>query len=308
MFTADLPICYWTRLADLQRIRRAMATSTALSHRAKGAAATADEAFRLGMAAFDQRRHADAERIARDVLTGQPQHGGALYLLGLALLRQNRPRDALLPLEQAARLSSDPVVETDYALALRDVGRTTEAIDWLDRATARQPPFANAFHELGMLLCSMHRYVEAETVLKRGVETAPDVPDLWTDLGGVYIGRADPANAKLAFSRALVCQPNEVRAQHGFGTALLFEGEFERAAERFRRALAHNPAHARSHLDLAHCMLELGRHQEALEQLRVLITMSPQFHGKALKILVSSGRGRFWLRPSEAMAMLEGRT
>ena len=47
-------------------------------------------------------------------------------------------------------------------------------------------------------------------------------------LGGVSILRADPANAKIAFTRALALAPGHVRALHGFGTAFLFEGEFER--------------------------------------------------------------------------------
>ena len=274
------------------------------SNNADRSAAADDSVLRQGMAALE-RRSDEAERIARDLLSRRPQHAGALLLLGLSLLAQHRARDAVAPLEQAARDSADPMVETHYAASLRHVGRTAEAIEWLERATSRQPPFAIAFRELGVLLCSMRRYEEAEAVLKRGLEAAPTVAELSVELGGVYICRADPANAKVAFARALAHAPGHVRALHGFGTALLFEGEFDRAAERFRQVLARNPYHVRARLDLAHCLLEQRLHDEAVATLRGLVRAAPQHYGKALKLLASSGRGRFWLRPSAAAAVLQ---
>src|SRR5215510_16613282 len=94
------------------------------------AAASDDSTLRFGWAAIDARRPAEAEPIARRVLSRKPQHAGALHLLGLALLIQKRPREAVLPLADAARDSTDPLLETHYALALRDVGRKDEAIEW----------------------------------------------------------------------------------------------------------------------------------------------------------------------------------
>ncbi len=247
------------------------------------------------------------------MLRRQPRHAnvhlGALHLLGLALLIQKRAREAVEPLEEAARDASDPLIETHYALALRDVGRTAEAIDWLKRATSRTPTFAPAFHELGLIYCGLRRYDEAEATLKQGIELAPTVAELSVELGGVYICRADPANAKVAFARALALAPGQasshVRALHGFGTAFLFEGEFERAADRFRQVLARNPQHVRARLDLAHCLLELGKFDDAVAELRTVVRSSPRHYGKALKMLASSRRGRLWLRPSMAASFLQ---
>jgi tetratricopeptide (TPR) repeat protein len=264
-----------------------------------------DSALQLGIAAINQRRPADAERIAQTILVQQPTHNGALHILGMALLSQNRPLDALKSLEQPAQRSRDPVIETLYALALRDVGQKSEAIACLQRATTRIPAFPRAFNELGILLGSLSRYDEAEAALKRGLTLAPSVVELSIELGGVYIARADSEKAKTAFAHALANSPGHARALHGFGTALLFEGDFGRAAERFRQVLARDPTHARAHLDLAHCMLELGQFQAAVDVLRSLVRTMPQQYGKALRILVSSGRGRFWLRPSAAAAMLK---
>ena len=269
------------------------------------AIASDEQALRFGWAAIDGRRPDEAARVARDVLARHPRHAGALHLLGLALLIQKRPREAVDPLAEAARDTVNPLLETHYALALRDVGRRDEAIDWLKRAMSRKPVFAPAFHELGLIFCGMRRYDDAEAVLKEGIALAPGVAELAVELGGVYIFRAEPANAKAAFARALAVAPDHVRALHGCGTALLFEGEFERAAEQFRQVLARDPGHVRARLDLAHCLLELGRFEAGVTELRAVVRSSPQHYGKALKMLASSRRGRLWLRPSMAASFLQ---
>jgi tetratricopeptide (TPR) repeat protein len=269
------------------------------------AVASDDEILRFGWAAFDQRRLAEAERVARDLLSRHPQHAGAQHLLGVAVLLQARPREAVGPLAQVTRDTVNPVLETHYALALRDVGRKDEAIDWLRRAISRKPVFAAAFHELGLIFCGMRRYDDAEAVLKQGIELAPGAAELAVELGGVYIFRAEPANAKVAFARALALVPDHVRALHGCGTALLFEGEFEHAAAQFRQVLARTPEHLRARLDLAHCLLELGYFEAGVAELRVIVRIAPQHYGAVLKILASSRHGRLWLRPSMAASFLQ---
>jgi tetratricopeptide (TPR) repeat protein len=194
--------------------------------------------------------------------------------------------------------------EIGRAAALQESGRLAEALVCLERAVAIEPAPLPAFQRLAVLLCTMRRFDEAEAVIARGLESAPTDPELSITLGGIHLHRADHANAKLAFARALANAPRHARALHGFGTALLYEGNFEQAAQRFRRVLADHPTHARAGLDLAHCLLELGRCDEAIACLRSVIRHSPHEYGRALRTLVTAGRGRFWIRPSQAAAIL----
>ena len=103
---------------------------------------TEDDALHRCSAALAQRRPAEAERIAREVLATSPQHPAALFFLGVAHLVQGRAAEAVKPLEQAARLHPDASVETHLAMALRECGRAAEALTWFERATARSPAFA----------------------------------------------------------------------------------------------------------------------------------------------------------------------
>ena len=268
------------------------------------AAAAIEDALKAAMAAIQNRQPAAAERIAREVLARDDRHPGALHVFGVALLAQGRPREAVAPLAQAARGRADAVIETHLAIALRQVGHGEQALAVLERATARQPAFPLAFHELGVLLFSLRRLAEAQAVLERGVEVAPAMAEMSVVLGGVFLDRLDRPNAKLAFARALACAPGHAGALYGLGTVLMEDGDFAAAADRFRQAVARDPGYAQAQLGLGTCLLELGRWDEAVECLRAVVKAAPQLYTKALQALVTAGRGRFWLKPSAAAELL----
>jgi len=265
-----------------------------------------DDALRRCSAALSQRRPADAERIAREVLLSRPQHPAALFFLGVAHLVQGRAEEAVRPLEQAARLHPDASVETHLAMALRECGRATEALTWFERATARSPAFAPAFKELGATYRSLRRFAEAEAILRRGQELAPAMPDLDMLLGAVYLDRGDPVKAQAAFARALAQVPGHPEALFGVATALVNQGEFARAAEQYRQILARDGAHARALLYLGHCLMELGQWEEGVAMLRATLRIDPKARGNVLRMLVASTRGKFWLKRSLIAQFLDG--
>jgi tetratricopeptide (TPR) repeat protein len=274
-------------------------------HGGKRTAATSEDALQRARMALDNRRPDEAERIALHLLTNDPREPRALHVLGLALLVQGRAAEAVKPLEEAARRRADPIVETHLAVALRQTGRTADALTRLQHATTQQPAFPLAFHELGVLLFSQRRLAEAETAVRRGLYTAPAMPELLVLLGGILLDRGDRPNAKAAFARALSNAPQNPGALYGLGAALMDDGEFARAAERYRQALARDPTYVQARISLGSCLLELGQREEALIHLRAAAGVSPQFFGKALRALVSSARGQFWLKPSAAAAFLK---
>jgi tetratricopeptide (TPR) repeat protein len=258
------------------------------------------EAMARAVAAADSGNLSEAERITRDVLARSAQHMEALQLLGGLLMAQKRPREAVAPLEEAARRNGNPELETHAAIALREIGRTDEALAWLYRAIERQPVYPRAFEELGNLLRAKRRFVEAEFVLKLGLEAAPTAPELSLALGGVCLDRANALGAKIAFARALSIVPGNADALVGFGVALQYEGDFARAAERFRRVLARDPGHQRARMNLGYCLIELGQLDEGITCLRAAVQAAPHNYGSALRMLISAGRGRFWLKRSAA--------
>jgi len=116
----------------------------------------------------------------------------------------------------------------------------------------------------------------------------PTSVELSLDLGGFYIVRVDAKNAKVAFCPGARQFARNPRALHGFGVALLFEGELERAIERFRQVLAIQPGHVSAQLDLAHCLLQ-SAFDDAVASLRAMVRTRRTLRQGA-EGLVSAGR------------------
>jgi len=258
-----------------------------------------DEALRRAQFAITHQAPAEAERLAADILKADPAHLEATKIRGYALLMLGRAADAIEPLEKLADARNDPRDETQLAVALRQIGRREDAVTWLNRATARNPPFAPAFHELGFVLSSLQRYGEAIAVLKRGLDVAPTA-EIALHLGYAHNAIGERTPARKYFTQALAIDPRSLEALHAMGTALMDERDFAQAAGLFRRALKANPADAAARIQIGVCLLSLGDTDGAYASLRAAAAQGPQFFGKALKVAVSSGRGRFWLHPSEA--------
>jgi tetratricopeptide (TPR) repeat protein len=264
------------------------------------------DALQQAKVALSAERPQDAQRIAETILRTNPRHGEALYVLGCALVMQDRAADALAPLEDAARELRDAETDTMLAIALRQAGRQDDALSRLKRAIKRQPPYAGAFHELGFLLSSLKRHDEAIEALRRGLLIAPMMPELSIQLGYVYLRLRDCAEAKLAFARALEISPGALDALFGMARAHQEAGETALAADYFRRYLRNRPDDAGTWLSLGHCLLELGQRDAGYECFRTAARGDQKRYGAALNSLVSSGRGRFWLRPSAAARFLRG--
>ncbi len=268
--------------------------------------AAADD-IRQAMAALRAGRAPEAERAARAILANSGGDPEAFLILGISLLRQDRPKDAVEPLEAAARLRPDAGTAVNLALALRAIGRNEDAQMWFERATAAQPVLVPAFAEHAKLFLSMRRFSEAESVLQRGIAAAPNAPDLHVLLGDCFLARGDRTRALAAYQRALALAPQHAAALHGLGTTLLDGGDFAQAAQCFQRLVASGQASVQSGLNFAFCLLELNRWDDAVATLRSIVAADPASHSKALKMLVTSGRGRFWLKPSAAVEFLRPR-
>jgi predicted Zn-dependent protease len=146
--------------------------------------------------ALRMQRLDEAERLASDVLKSNRGNVVAADVLGRALLMQNRPKEAVDPLQRAARRSHDPAIEILLAAALDAAGRGEEAIDQLRLTAARRPPFPPAFLELGGQLGKSGRFDEGIAVLESGLAFAPDDLDLRMGLGYLHLKRNDRTKAR----------------------------------------------------------------------------------------------------------------
>jgi tetratricopeptide (TPR) repeat protein len=264
-----------------------------------------DDLLQHAASALDGERPHDAERIAGELLKVDPRNAQALHIFGCALLMQDRAQEAIAPLEAAARSSHDAKFDTMLAIALRQANRHEDALSRLKRATKRRPPYGGAFLELGRLHLSMRRYDEAIEAFNRGLEIAPMMPDLSIQLGHAHLQRRNFASAKAAFATALGISPNSHDALLGMASAHFEGGEYRPAADYLRRCLANKPNDSSLWLNLGHCLLALGQRDAGYDCFRTAARGDQTRYGRALGALARAGRGRFWLKPSDAARFLK---
>jgi Tfp pilus assembly protein PilF len=254
--------------------------------------------------ALRMQRPDEAERLAASVLKSDRGNTLAAQVLGRALLMQNRAAEAIVPLQRAARRSSDPAIETELAIALAAASRRDEALDQLRRTTARRPPFPQAFVEHGALLAKTGQLEEAVAVLESGLALTPEVVDLRMELGFVHLKRNDRATARALFLQVLAAAPERYDVLPALAKVMALDGEYAAAADLFRRALGLRPDDAVTRNNLGACLLEIGEREAGEATLRAAARAVPQMAGQAITSLASASHGRFFLRPSAATKFL----
>src|SRR5436190_10359185 len=98
-------------------------------------------------------RFAQAESLYRQVLAKNPNHDGALHLLGVLALQVNRADLATEFLSRAVALQPTiPAYQSNLGNALTTQGKLDEAIACYRRALALNPDLADTHNNLGIAL------------------------------------------------------------------------------------------------------------------------------------------------------------
>jgi predicted Zn-dependent protease len=257
--------------------------------------------------ALRARRFAEAERIAAEILRDGRADVAATSILARALLASNRAKEAIAPLEAAARRDGDPGIATLLGAALGSVGRGSEAIELLRRTTAQRPPFLPAFQELAGQLSKAGHRDEAIGVIESALALAPQSIDLQLDLSRLQLQSNQRDKARAVLTRARDAAPARPDLWSALARVLLLDGDYAAAADAYRNALARRPDDPWTRADLAACQLEMGDRDAGEANLRAAFRSGPHMLGRATHALAASSHGRFFFRPSAVAEFLKGR-
>ena len=136
--------------------------------------ATFEEARRQAHAALRTGRAASAERWLRALLAQAPDEVNCLWLLGVALLDQDRLEESLAALERAcARAPNFAHARVDLARAYRRAGQAARAREQVRRVLESDPHHHRAWLAYGDALVDLQQYDDARIAFERARLTDP---------------------------------------------------------------------------------------------------------------------------------------
>lgn len=229
------------------------------------AALTLEQALQAAMARHQAGDLATAEAIYRQILAVQPNHAGALHLLGAVASQSGRNEEAIALIGQAVHAAPEnPVYQSNLGEVCRRNGKLEEAIAHLRQAVALKPDFPDAWNNLGSALAQKELLDEAVPCFQRSLASRPnDVPALNNlALAWMKLARATEAIACCRQVAALV--PDSAEALNNLGHALLQEERWDETIEYCQRALALQPGFAKACSNLGVAFLRKDRLDEAI--------------------------------------------
>jgi len=263
----------------------------------------------LGAALNRQGRGQEAEPLLRSALEAEPRYAKGQEELGRSLLQLGRFDEAIERLRQA--LALDPKLQSAQLTlvhALSESGRAEQAeaqmqeflradpsreliakaavhqragrleqAEGLYREILRQDPHnLEALRLLALIAMHFERYGQAEQLLKRAVEVAPDFLAAWIDLSRVQLERLDIPAAQASIERAAELNPRSANVQIHVANAQARAGRHDLAVATYRRAIELKADLPAGYLGLGNVLKTIGRQAEAIEAYRRATALRPE--------------------------------
>lgn len=141
--------------------------------------------------------------LMRKVLQSDPDHSGALFLLGLSHAGKESWAEAVEALTRVTELSPDyPGAHLQLGVCHAKLGDAETALEHYDKTLELEPGNVTAAHNSGLILFESNRIEEALARFEAGLAANPDDPDLHEMAGRCYVHEADFQTAVEHLERA----------------------------------------------------------------------------------------------------------
>jgi tetratricopeptide (TPR) repeat protein len=212
--------------------------------------------FNLAIAYLNLGDPARAEAQCRQITLEKPTFRQGWYCLGQALLRQGKHEEVQAI---AAALDRRPGLAATANLLRGEVylarSQWPEARREFEAGLARSPQHLDLLNALSSLLFDHGPPGEAEAILRRLIEAAPEDASAYHNLATLLSRMGRLAEAAIALEKAVALRPQDVALRLELGQAFATVGRIPEAARELQSVLAIDPGNAIALTGLA----KLGR-------------------------------------------------
>lgn len=241
-------------------------------------AVEAEAELRQALAFLRSGNPAGAEVTCRRLHATGMDGAGLRQVLGIALLEQQRPDEAVRELERALAFEpANPVVAYNLGNALAAGGRHAEAATAYLQALASQPAMLQARYNLGNALAASSAHADAISAFDQVLAAEPRFVEARNNRGRSRLALGDHVGALADFESVLALEPRHPAALVNRGAALLAADRHGEALAAYRQALAVLPGHAESMHGLGLALAASSQPRQAIEAFSAAIRQAPGF-------------------------------
>jgi tetratricopeptide (TPR) repeat protein len=196
------------------------------------------EAFNLALQHQMAGRFADAEAIYRQILTQQPDHIDALYMMGVIAQQSGNDDTAMQFVAEAIRIG--PVRAEffgTYGELLEHCKRFDEAVEAYRNALALDNKLAVIHNNLGNILATKGDCETAIPHFEQALAIQPDLPIVAFNLGRAYACLGKLNEAMRHYRQAIALRPAFLEAMHCLGRVLALAESNDAAIVQYRETL-----------------------------------------------------------------------
>ncbi|MFA6311521.1 MAG: tetratricopeptide repeat protein [Sterolibacterium sp.] len=239
-------------------------------------------------------RYPEAVALSTALTTRFPLHGFGWKVLGVALRQMGRSKEALEPLKQAAALMpTDADAHMNLAATLHGLGQLHQAEDGFRHALRIQPEFAEANYCLGNTLRDLGQLQEAAASYRRALQVRPDFVEAHSNLAVILQQSGQLEDAAASYRRVLQVTPACPDTNYNLGNVLRDLGRMAEAEASYRLALREQPDFPEAYSNLGFVLQALGRLDEAVAACRKATEIIPDgayAHFNLARMLQDLGR------------------
>jgi tetratricopeptide (TPR) repeat protein len=228
---------------------------------------TIAQAYQLAVHHHKVGRLREAEELYRQILSFQPEHVGALHMLGLTERQAGHNEVATELFRRAIALRPDwAEAHCNLGNALKDLRRVDAAIIEYNEAIRHKPGYALAHYNLANALRDKKQFDGAMAAYRRALDISPDLAEAHNNLGTLLQRENQFEQSIEEYRRALACNPNFPEAYNNLGNACRDIEQFDQAAAAYQQCFALRPNYAEAHYNFAILLLTRGDFQNGWEE------------------------------------------
>jgi predicted O-linked N-acetylglucosamine transferase (SPINDLY family) len=221
---------------------------------------------------------AGAESAYNLILRQNPDHPGALQLLGAIASQSGRSDEAVALIGKSLALSPvNAAAHSQLGDALMNLGKTDNAIQAYRDALAIEPASVEALNNIGLAYKACNMPEDAVAAFRDALGLRADLPEVHSNMGDALncLGRFEESMA--VCNEALALRPGYAKAHNNLGIALMGLGRVAEAIDSYRAALDIDSDYTKAHNNLGDALKGRGSLNEAIASFRRAVTLDPEF-------------------------------